>query len=235
MVRLGTLLYRLKAAGHTIILSEHRFHYVRDSFDRLVFMENGAISAIYDHNEALRLKREQLAGMGLRPFEAPAFQVGGAFQSKPENTLQVSEISCMLDGRQILEEVSFSARSGKILAIAGPNGAGKSTLCRTITGLYRAMGTVQIDGEYLKRKKRTNHSFFVQQDSDYQLYAPTVLDEFWIGKKETPARKETALAKLKEMRLDAFQNRHPASLSGGQKQRLLLADCSSQQQKPSCI
>lgn len=107
MTRLGALLYRLKAAGHTIILSEHRFHYVRDSFDRLVFMENGTISAIYDHTEALRLKREQLAGMGLRPFEAPAFQVGGAFQSKPEDALQACEISCMLDGRQILEEVSF--------------------------------------------------------------------------------------------------------------------------------
>ena len=159
MTRLGTLLHRLKEAGHTIILSEHRFHYVRDSFDRLVFMENGAISAIYSHDEALKLSEKQLAAMGLRPFDTPAFQVGGAFQSKPEDTLQVSEISCMLDGRQILEEVSFSARSGKILAIAGPNGAGKSTLCRAITGLYRAMGTVQIDGEYLKRKKRTNHSF----------------------------------------------------------------------------
>lgn len=223
MTRLGTLLHRLKEAGHTIILSEHRFHYVRDSFDRLVFMENGAISAIYSHDEALKLSEKQLAAMGLRPFDTPAFQVGGAFQSKPEDTLQVSEISCMLDGRQILEEVSFSARSGKILAIAGPNGAGKSTLCRAITGLYRAMGTVQIDGEYLKRKKRTNHSFFVQQDADYQLYAPTVLDEFWIGKRETPALKEIALAKLNEMELDAFQNRHPASLSGGQKQRLLLA------------
>ena len=35
MVRLGALLYRLKEAGHTILLSEHRFHYVCDSFDRL--------------------------------------------------------------------------------------------------------------------------------------------------------------------------------------------------------
>ena len=223
MTRLGALLYRLKEAGHTIILSEHRFHYVRDSFDRLIFMENGAISAIYSHGEALKLSKDQLASMGLRPFDTPAFQVGGASLSKPDDTLHVSEISCMLDGRQILEEVSFSARSGKILAIAGPNGAGKSTLCRTITGLYRAMGTVQIHGEYLKRKQRTNHSFFVQQDSDYQLYAPTVLDEFWIGQKETPALKETALARLREMGLDVFQNRHPASLSGGQKQRLLLA------------
>ena len=147
-------------------------------------MENGEISAIYGHGEALELSAKQLAAMGLRPFDTPAFQVGGAFQSKPEDALQVSEISCMLDGRQILEEVSFSARSGKILAIAGPNGAGKSTLCRTITGLYRTMGTVQIDGEYLKRKQRTNHSFFVQQDSDYQLYAPTVLDEFGLKKKK---------------------------------------------------
>lgn len=94
MTRLGTLLYRLKEAGHTIILSEHRFHYVRDSFDRLVFMENGEISAIYGHGEALELSAKQLAAMGLRPFDTPAFQVGGAFQSKPEDTLQVSEISC---------------------------------------------------------------------------------------------------------------------------------------------
>ena len=35
MTRLGTLLYRLKEAGHTIILSEHRFHYVRDSLTGL--------------------------------------------------------------------------------------------------------------------------------------------------------------------------------------------------------
>ena len=59
MVRLGALLYRLKEAGHTILLSEHRFHYVRDSFDRLVFMENGEISAIYSRSEALNLTEAQ--------------------------------------------------------------------------------------------------------------------------------------------------------------------------------
>ena len=85
------------------------------------------------------------------------------------------------------------------------------------------MGTVQIDGEYLKRKRRTQKSFFVQQDADYQLYAPTVVDEFLIGKKETPGLKQAALARLSEMGLAPFAGRHPASLSGGQKQRLLLA------------
>ena len=139
MVRLGTLLYRLKVAGHTIILSEHRFHYVRDSFDRLIFMENGEISGIYNRDEALSLATDQLVKMGLRSFSTPSFRVGGAFKQSSDDVLQVSAISCMLDSRQILEDVSFSAQGGKILAIAGPNGAGKSTLCRIITGLYQSM------------------------------------------------------------------------------------------------
>ncbi len=223
MVRLGNLLYRLKEAGHTIILSEHRFHYIRDAFDRLIIMQNGEISAIYNRDEALSLSADQLADIGLRSFDMPAFRVGGAYQAGTEDTLRTSGISCMLDGRQILDEVSFSARNGGILAIAGPNGAGKSTLCRVVTGLYRAAGAVQIDGEYLKRKRRTLYSFFVQQDADYQLYAPSVLDEFQIGRKETPALKKAALARLREMGMDTYKSRHPASLSGGQKQRLLLA------------
>ena len=86
--------------------------------------------------------------------------------------------------KKALNGINLHLAPGDFVTIIGGNGAGKSTLCRTITGLYRAMGTVQIDGEYLKRKRRTQHSFFVQQDSDYQLYAPTVLDEFWIGKKK---------------------------------------------------
>ena len=110
MVRLGALLYRLKEAGHTILLSEHRFHYVRDSFDRMVFMEDGEISSIYSRSEALSLTEAQLAVMGLRPSGRPLSKWVGRFSSKPEDTLQVSKISRMLDGRQILEDVTFSAQ-----------------------------------------------------------------------------------------------------------------------------
>ena len=66
-------------------------------------MENGEISAIYSRSEALSLTEGQLAVMGLRPFQPPAFRVGGAFLSKPEDAFQASQISCILDGRQILE------------------------------------------------------------------------------------------------------------------------------------
>ena len=76
MVRLGALLYRLKEAGHTILLSEHRFHYVCDSFDRLVFMENGEISSIYSRSEALKPDRSAACGHGATPLPAARFPGG---------------------------------------------------------------------------------------------------------------------------------------------------------------
>ena len=79
MVRLGTLLYRLKAAGHTIILSEHRFHYVRDSFDRLVFMENGEISAIYGHGEHWSSLQNSLRLWGCVPSTHRLFRWAARF------------------------------------------------------------------------------------------------------------------------------------------------------------
>lgn len=221
--RLGILLRHLKTAGHAIVLSEHRFHYVRDSFDRLVLMDDGVISGVYEREAALRLTASQMERMGLRPFDAPSFRAGGAHPGGQDDALQVASVSCMQGAQEILKEVSFSVKSGEILAVAGPNGAGKSTLCRAITGLRGSTGTMQLDGKLLRRRARTKSAFFVQQDPDYQLYASTVLDEFLLGRGRTTGLREDAISRLQEVGMEAFSQRHPASLSGGQKQRLLLA------------
>ena len=224
--RLQRSIRYMKAAGTTVLVSEHRLWYLYGIADRYILLEDGSIQEEYTSEEIHAFSEKERRRMGLRAVCADqlfAIKPEAAAISRTENGLKIQNLICKRKGKRVLEIPQLSVPKGAIVAVIGENGAGKSTLCRAITGLYRAMGTVQIDGEYLKRKKRTNHSFFVQQDADYQLYAPTVLDEFWIGKRETPALKEIALAKLNEMELDAFQNRHPASLSGGQKQRLLLA------------
>ena len=223
IIRVGALLYRLKENGHTIILSEHRFYYVRDSFDKLVVMKDGSIDKIYTREEALEIKDEKLKEMGLRSFNLPHFTPRGSYIESKNDNLEVTGVSALLDKTEILDDVSFSTKYKNVLAIAGPNGAGKSTLCKVITGLIKATGTVSIDGCYLKRKKRIENSFFVAQDADYQLYAPTLLDEFFLEKKRSKKEEERVLFYLKKMGLDELTNRHPASLSGGQKQRLLLA------------
>ena len=39
------------------------------------------------------------------------------------------------DGKEILENISFSVNSGDYLCIVGPNGSGKSTLIKGLLGL----------------------------------------------------------------------------------------------------
>ena len=220
---LAALLLRLKDRGHTIVLSEHRFYYVREFFDRMVWLQDGAVAGIFTRAETLALPPEQREKMGLRSFDTPRFRAQGAVLPAAADSLKAEEVTCYRGNTQILDAVSLHARCGEILAIAGPNGAGKSTLCRVITGLYRANGTVELDGALLRKRERIRRSFFVQQDADYQLYAASVEEEFYIGCRPTPARMAQAKAALEAVDLWKYRGRHPISLSGGQKQRLLLA------------
>ena len=230
-MRIGALLYLLKTAVHTLILSEHRFHYVRDSFDRLVFMEDGAISAVYDRKDALSLTAEQMAAMGLRPFDAPAFRVGGAYRQNQDDALQVSAISCMLDSQQILEEVSFAAQIGKILAIAGPNGAGKSTLSKLICGFETPeAGEIFLNGKPLAEeniRRRAQHIGYVMQNPNQMISKTMIYDEVALGLQRSGLTEEQIREKveatLRVCGLYPFRNWPISALSFGQKKRVTIA------------
>lgn len=67
-------------------------------------------------------------------------------------TLHVRGVSKHFGGLQALDEVSLSARPGRVTALIGPNGAGKSTLANIISGFGSAdNGTVHLDDEDLTR------------------------------------------------------------------------------------
>ena len=114
---LSILLYRLKEKGCTIVLSEHRFSYVRELFDRLVFMENGKISSILSRDEALSLTPEQLSKMGIRGFQEPKLKICGTALEQGDEVLRVQGISCFRSGSQILDDVSFHVQRGQILSL----------------------------------------------------------------------------------------------------------------------
>lgn len=50
------------------------------------------------------------------------------------NALQVNQISVIVNGIKLLDNISFSLAGGQIMVAIGPNGAGKSTLLKTIIG-----------------------------------------------------------------------------------------------------
>ena len=126
---------------------------------------------------------------------------------------------------------------GEILAILGANGSGKSTLLKILDGLYfPTSGTVsafdQPLSELALRDDRFNFEFrsrvgFVFQDSDAQLFMPTVWDEvafaplqMGIDQAEVAQRVEEALLAL---HIDKLSERAPHQLSGGEKKRVALA------------
>ncbi len=68
--------------------------------------------------------------------------------------LEVKNINKFFGRRQVLFDVSFNIKKGRIAALLGENGAGKSTLLRIISGYFDASnGEVVINGADLRTQR----------------------------------------------------------------------------------
>jgi cobalt/nickel transport system ATP-binding protein len=123
-------------------------------------------------------------------------------------------------------------RPGERLAVVGPNGAGKTTLLRTIIGLdVPNAGSLSIFGQPCKdeeafQKIRPKVAFLFQ-DSDDQLFCPTVLEDVAFGPLNLGLSTKAALSKASEtlarMELSSLADRITYRLSGGEKRLVCLA------------
>jgi cobalt/nickel transport system ATP-binding protein len=155
-----------------------------------------------------------------------------------ELVFDVQNVSFAYEGRQTaLDQVSMQVRAGECLVVVGANGCGKSTLLKLLDGLYfPTAGTVLAFGDPLTeaalREDGFNFTFrrrvgLVFQDSDVQLFSPSVLDEvafaplqLGLGREQVLERVEAALQAL---RIEKLRDRAPHRLSGGEKRRVALA------------
>ena len=81
--------------------------------------------------------------------------------------LNVDHACLQLGEKEIISNVSFTARDGEFIGIIGPNGAGKSTLLRAIAGLMDpASGRIELNGTSLRimeRQQRARQIGFLPQ------------------------------------------------------------------------
>ena len=70
-----------------------------------------------------------------------------------ENVIEFKNITKYFPGVKALDDISFVARGGEVLALMGENGAGKSTLLKVLNGDYQ-----QTSGEYLINGKSCHFS-----------------------------------------------------------------------------
>lgn len=219
-------LLTLKDKGCTVIVSEHRIHYLRNLVDRVIIMEDGAIAKTLNKSEFQALTNEDAAQLGLRCVDLNAVEIPDTHRPHPSNpSLELESVSFAYpEYENVLDKISFSVQHGEIVGIVGHNGAGKSSLTEIICGLREEQGgVIRVDGKRFLAKQRMGSSYYVMQDADYQLFTESVEEELLLGS----ARDEQTLQKaeyiMELLGLTAFRSCHPGSLSGGQKQRVSIA------------
>ena len=135
----------------------------------------------------------------------------------------------------VINDVSFRARPGQLIALVGPSGAGKSTLVNLIPRFYDVVsGSITIDGCDVREvtlKSLREQIGIVPQETI--LFSGSVLDNIRYGRLEaTREEVEDAAAAANAHRFivenladgyDTAVGEHGVKLSGGQRQRIAIA------------
>lgn len=235
--RLHRMLVKIKAAGKTVVIAEHRLYYLMDVADRFIYMRSGRIERIFTRDEMKALSESDLTTLGLRltdmQFLAALARKEDAAQetlvksstlpetqpvSKP--ALEALDVTCGYGSIRVLDIERLALPEHSIVALIGDNGSGKSTFAQALAGLIPSNGSIAVGGAYLTAEERSKRSFMVMQDVNRQLFADSVLEEVMMNTGASAADAEAVLARLGILEL---KDRHPASLSGGQKQRTAIA------------
>jgi cobalt/nickel transport system ATP-binding protein len=132
----------------------------------------------------------------------------------------------------IFKNLHFSLYAGDRVGLCGPNGCGKTTFFRLVTGLEKPQAGRIL---FYDQPMRTEKDFYklrckvglVLQQSEDQLFCPTVLDELAFGPLNLGAGPEEARNAagrvLSELGLENFEDRLVHKLSGGEKKLVALA------------
>ncbi len=148
--------------------------------------------------------------------------------------LSICNLCFSYPNKTILQDISFEAKSGEILAIAGANGAGKSTLFKLILGILQPQkGEIlyqNLSLAKLSQQSRAQHIAYLAQDVQIALsfsaleivmmgFAPH------LGLFEQPnnQHKEYALQWLQTLKIADLAHKNVQHLSGGQRQLVFLA------------
>ena len=159
----------------------------------------------------------------------------GAKEFEPQgHDIVFEHVGFSYDEKEVLHDVSFTAKEGEVTALVGPSGSGKSTCARLAARLWDiSKGVIRVGGvnisavdpEVLLR----DYSMVFQ---DVVLFDDTVMENIRLGRRG--ATDEEVRAATKAANCDEFVHRLPqgyntpigengTKLSGGERQRISIA------------
>ena len=166
-------------------------------------------------------------------YETPIAEGSETFAPKGHDIV-FDHVSFAYDQKDVLRDVSFTAKEGEVTALVGPSGSGKSTCARLAARLWDVTkGSIRVGGvdiatvdpEVLLR----DYSMAFQ---DVVLFDDTVMENIRLGRRG--ASDEEVRAAARAANCEEFVRRLPkgydtpigengARLSGGERQRISIA------------
>ena len=132
--------------------------------------------------------------------------------------------------RPVLQDLSFRIETGESVGLIGANGAGKSTVMKLLLGLLSGEGKILVDGSEVCRenlREIRRKLGFVLQNSDNQMFMPTVYEDMMFGPLNYMVSREDAEKKVDEvlaqLGLQELKYRHNHKISGGEKRMAAIA------------
>lgn len=169
----------------------------------------------------------------LEIYDTPAAEGTEIFAPKGHDIV-FEHVGFAYDQKEVLRDVSFTAKEGEITALVGPSGSGKSTCARLAARLWDVTrGAVKVGGVDISTVDPevllTDYSMVFQ---DVVLFDDTVMENIRLGKHG--ATDAEVLAAAKAANCDEFAQKLPAGyntpigengakLSGGERQRISIA------------
>ena len=166
-------------------------------------------------------------------YETPVAEGTEVFAPKGHDIV-FAHVDFAYDKKDVLHDVSFTAKEGEVTALVGPSGSGKSTCARLAARLWDVTGgAVKVGGVDISTVDPevllTDYSMVFQ---DVVLFDDTIMENIRLGKHG--ATDEEVLAAAKAANCDEFARRLPqgydtpigengAKLSGGERQRISIA------------
>jgi len=130
-LKLFDILRRMRDDGKAIIIITHKLHEVLSLSDRVSVLRKGEYIGTVNTAETNESElTEMMVGKKI------SLNIDRSDPVDPVDRLIVKDISCInRDGVKLLDDISFTARSGEILGIAGIAGSGQRELLESIAGL----------------------------------------------------------------------------------------------------
>jgi len=147
--KLFDVLRRMREDGKSILIITHKLHEVLSISDRVAVLRKGEhIATVETAGTSSSELTEMMVGKKVElNIDRP----------EPQNTVDRLEIKNLnmtdADGIKVLDDVSFTARSGEILGIAGIAGSGQRELLESIAGLCHP-----VTGEIIYHNPKTGSS-----------------------------------------------------------------------------